>query len=89
MTYNYQYAYKKRELHGKLSQTQEVVLEVYFRYYDKKNLDYFHFDKITEEYKSKDYNYVVGNISLKALLAAKDRLNTADIFMAFTGNIID
>lgn len=89
LTYNYKYAYKKRELHSKISQTQDVVLEVYFRYYDKRNLAYFQFEKITEEYKSEDNNYVVGHISLKALLAAKDRLNTADIFMAFTGKIID
>src|SRR5690606_7379607 len=52
LTYDYKYAYKKRELHGKLSQTQEVVLEVYFRYYDSKNLQYFQFEKITEEFKS-------------------------------------
>lgn len=89
LTYNYKYAYKKKEQHIQVKQTQNVVLEVYFRYYDKKNLEYFQFEKITSEFTSNDYCYVIGQITLQALLKAKDRLNTADIFMAFTGKIID
>lgn len=89
MTYDYKYAYKKKEQSFNVSQTQDVVIEVYFRYYDKKNLNYFEFEKITSEYLSKEYSYVIGQISLSSLLKAKDRLNTADIFMAFTGKIID
>ena len=89
MTYDYKYAYKKKDQAFNVSQTQDVIIEVYFRYYDKKNLDYFKFEKITSEYRSKEYCYVIGQISLSSLLKEKERLNTADIFMAFTGKIID
>lgn len=89
MSYDYKYAYKKKEQQFEISQTQDVVIEVYFRYYDKKNLAIFNFEKITSEFCSKEYSYVIGEISLASLLKEKERLNTADIFMAFTGKIID
>ncbi len=79
-SYQYKYAYKKKEF-THLSLCEDVELNVYMRYFDKENLDAFKFEKIEGQYISKDYNYVLGKISLSALLAQRERLNTADIFM--------
>lgn len=79
-SYQYKYAYKKKEFTN-LSLCEDVELNVYMRYFDKENLDAFKFEKIEGQYISKDYNYVLGKISLSALLAQRERLNTADIFM--------
>ncbi len=79
-SYQYKYAYKKKEF-THLYLCEDVELNVYMRYFDKENLDAFKFEKIEGQYISKDYNYVLGKISLSALLAQRERLNTADIFM--------
>lgn len=80
-TYNYRYGYKKSQQVPTLGVSSNIELNVYLRYFDKKNLELFKFEKIQGHYKSDDYNYVIGKIKLSALLEQKDRLNTADIFM--------
>lgn len=89
LSYDYQYAYKKKAQKTPISITHNVVIEVYLRYYDHKNLSHFNFNKINTEFKSDDFNYIIGEISLKSLREAQEKLNTADIFMAFTGEIVD
>lgn len=80
--YDYKYAYKKykRDNIPKLSNSK--VLEVYFRYYSEGNLQYFKFNKVNAKFTSKEYNYLIAEISLENLLAAGDKLNSADIFIA-------
>ena len=80
-SYNYKYAYKKLEQNQNLSTSGDLELNVYLRYFDDENLKTFKFEKIEGQYTSKEYNYVIGKIKLSALLEAKVRLNTADIFM--------
>ncbi len=79
--YQYKYAYKKKEF-THLSLCEDVELNVYMRYFDKENLEAFKFEKIEGQYISKGYNYVLGKISLSALLSQRELLNTADIFMS-------
>jgi homoserine dehydrogenase len=82
LQYDYKYAYKKykRENNPKIS--NDKVLEVYFRYYSEGNLQHFKFDKIKAKYTSKEYNYLIAEISLQSLLDAGEKLNSADIFIA-------
>ena len=85
--YHYKYEYKKMDQRIHISQTNNVELEVYFRYYDEKNLNHFKFKDISAHYKSKTHSYVIGTISLQSLLDKIDVLNTADVFLASTGKL--
>ncbi len=80
--YDYKYGFKKYKRENNPVQSNEKVLEVYFRYYSEGNLQHFKFDKIKAKYTSKEYNYLIAEISLESLLAAGDKLNSADIFIA-------
>ncbi|MFQ3575574.1 MAG: homoserine dehydrogenase [Cytophagales bacterium] len=83
--YDYKYEYKKYFSNKKAIYSTSIELEVYFRYYDEKNLNHFQFEKITEKYFGKDYNYVIGNIKLDNLISNKEKLNSADIQLICTG----
>lgn len=87
MTYNYRYEYKKHIQQIGLSYDTSLELEVYLRYYDKKHLEHFRFEKITGEFFSKEYNYVEGRIKLSSLIDLKSKLNTADVLLVSTGKI--
>ena len=85
-SYDYRYEHKKHQQGLGFKHTNDVSIEVYFRYYDEKNLAHFTFETISARYTSKEYNYVIGTIKLQSLLGKIDVLNTADIFVARTGN---
>lgn len=86
--YQYRYEYKKLQQNLQLKYTTDVVLEVYLRFFDEKKLQHFDFEKITERYTSKEYNYLVGRIKLSNLLKINDVLNTSDVLLVSTGKII-
>lgn len=83
--YGYRYEYKKYLNTKKMHYVTNIELEVYLRYFDEKNVQLFEFDKITERYYGPDSNYVVGTVKLENLLKHKDRLNSADVLMVWTG----
>jgi len=83
--YGYRYEYKKYLNTKKMYYVTNIELEVYLRYFDEKNVQLFEFDKITERYYGPDSNYVVGTVKLENLLKHKDRLNSADVLMVWTG----
>jgi homoserine dehydrogenase len=83
--YGYRYEYKKYLNTKKMHYVTNIELEVYLRYFDEKNVQLFEFDKITERYYGPNSNYVVGTVKLENLLKHKDRLNSADVLMVWTG----
>lgn len=87
-TYDYKYEFKKHQQQLGLEYEEDVILEVYLRYYDKKHLEHFQFEKINGEFKSKEYNYIEGEIKISSLTAAQEKLNTADVLLVHTGKII-
>lgn len=80
--YDYKYAFKKYNRTNQPVLSNKKVLKVYFRYFTESNLNYFRFEKILAKYTSKDYNYLIANISLEGLLQAQEKLNSADLFIA-------
>jgi homoserine dehydrogenase len=80
-SYSYKYAYKKKVQNQNLELCQDLLLNVYLRYFDDENVGVFKFEKVEGRYTSKEYSYVTGTIRLSSLLLAKNRLNTADVFM--------
>lgn len=80
--YNYKYEYKKRHNSPLPVYDDSVTFRVYFRYSDPDDLGCVDFKEIYENYSSKEYKYVVGDLSLHSLLLAQDELRKRNIFVA-------
>lgn len=80
--YDYRYEYKKRRDSLLPEYTLDHSFRIYYRYFDKRDLDLLEFENITESYKSAGYNYVIADVSLKELLEKQALLHSRDIFIA-------
>jgi homoserine dehydrogenase len=87
--YDYKYEYKKFNSSKKYEYSKNQLLEIYFRYHQESDLELFDFEDISEKYLGKDFNYVIGTISLAQLFALKDEINLREIFIVNTGRKID
>jgi len=85
LRYGYRYEYKKYEQHNGLIHTDNVNIEVYLRYVHEYTVEKLRIDNVVERFTRDDYKYVIGNVSLKSLLANKDLLVHKDVFIAHTG----
>ena len=65
--------------------TDNVSLEVYLRYEHEYTLEKLQVENIKERFANNDFKYVIGNVSLKNLLANRDLLQHKDVFIAHTG----
>jgi len=85
-SYDYKYEYKKY-LQNKdtITYANDMVMEVYLRYYSKRNLALFEFEEISARFESEEYNYVIGLINLNKLVEMKDQINKADVLLVSTG----
>lgn len=83
--YQYKYEYKKLAQHHNIRYTTDFYLEVYLRYHEAADLELLQFTEISEKYSGKNFNYVIGIVSLKHLASIKTELATRDIFIASTG----
>ena len=80
--HDYRYEYKKHHYLDRPAYTTDVELKVYVRYTETDVLKILHFDRITEQYRGEDGNYVIGYIRLSELLAKREVLRGKDVFMA-------
>ncbi|MHA4895045.1 homoserine dehydrogenase [Pedobacter sp. PWIIR3] len=85
LRYDYRYEYKKYHQQNGLIHTDNVNIEVYLRYEHEYTLEKLKVDQIVERFSRNDYKYVIGNVSLKTLLANRELLEQKDIFIAHTG----
>lgn len=85
LRYDYRYEYKKYHQHTGLVHTDNVNIEIYLRYTHEYTLEKLQIDNIIERFSRNDYKYVIGNVSLKTLLANRDLLEQKDVFIAHTG----
>jgi homoserine dehydrogenase len=85
LRYDYRYEYKKYHQHNGLVHTDNVNIEVYLRYTHEYTVEKLQIENISERFSRNDYKYVIGNVSLKSLLANRDMLEQKDIFIAHTG----
>jgi homoserine dehydrogenase len=83
--YQYKYEYKKLAQHHNIHYITEHQLEVYLRYHDEEDLELLRFTEISEKYSGKNFNYVIGIVSLKHLIQIKAELANRNIFIAATG----
>lgn len=80
--HGYRYEYKKMEYLDRPEYTTDVKLKIYLRYPDAAFLEKIPFESISEMYRSENYNYVIGEIYLSALIECRDMLSDPQIFLA-------
>lgn len=85
LRYDYRYEYKKYHQHNGLIHTDDVNLEVYLRYVHEYTVEKLQVENIVERFTRDDYKYVIGNVSLKNLIANRGLLEQKDVFIAHTG----
>ncbi|MES2828895.1 MAG: homoserine dehydrogenase [Bacteroidota bacterium] len=85
LRYDYRYEYKKYHQKNGLIHTDNVNIEVYLRYVHEYTVEKLKIDNIIERFSRNDYKYVIGNVSLKTLLANRSLLEQKDVFIAHTG----
>lgn len=80
--YDYRYEYKKRNDSRMPVYSDDVAFRMYMRYNTPHDLSLVHFQEIYESYTSDSFNYVVGRVTLRSLLASRDELKRRNIFVA-------
>ena len=86
LAYDYKYEYKKLKYYGGLEYTNDMEVEVYLRYTNKDDLALFDFKEISESLTGKDFNYVIGTLSLSDLIKIRHQIKGKDIFLAYLGD---
>jgi homoserine dehydrogenase len=82
LTYNYKYEYKKINQNIDLEYSTDFYLTIYLRFNTKEDLQYIQFEEIYEKYYSSSLNYLIGKISLKTLIDAKEYILNNNLFIA-------
>lgn len=85
LRYGYRYEYKKYHQQNGLIHTNNVNIEVYIRYIHEYTIEKLQIEGITERFSRDNFRYVIGNVSLKNLIAHKELLRQKDVFIAHTG----
>jgi homoserine dehydrogenase len=81
ISHQYKYEYKKLKFFRPPLLTQDVLLSVYLRYDEEKDLQLFSFEEITEKYTGRGTHYVTGKIFLRNLLKVSDVLQKRPLFL--------
>lgn len=81
--HGYRYEYKKKKYFRVPRHSNNVMVKIYLRFNNLSDLNRFEFESIEEKLISRDYNYVVGYISLSRLIRIRKQAQAMDIFIAF------
>jgi len=81
-SYGYRYEYKKLFQHNETSFTRNVDYEIYVRYKHEADLEPIGLKSISESFKGKDFNYVIGVANLETLYANREAIYGRELFMA-------
>ncbi|MCO5950253.1 homoserine dehydrogenase [Mucilaginibacter flavidus] len=87
LRYGYQYEYKKAKERKGLNFTNNIELNIYFRYQDESLVEALDFIHIHERYLSGSYKYVIGKINLQSLVANQQLIADNQAFVAFADQL--
>ncbi len=88
LSHGYKYEYKKHVQKHASHFTNDVLINVYFRYNSIIDLDKIEFNEITEKYNGSDYNYVVGKVNLQTLLTNRDYILKNNLFISLVNDSV-
>ncbi len=88
LSHGYKYEYKKHVQKHASNFTNDVLVNVYFRYNSIIDLNKFEFDEITEKYNGTDYNYIIGKVNLQTLLKNRDYILKNNLFISLVNDTV-
>ena len=88
LSHGYKYEYKKHVQKHASDFTNDVIVEVYFRYNSNADIEKITFDEVSEKYNSGDYNYIVGKVNLQTLLTNCDYILKNKLFISLVNDKI-
>lgn len=88
LSHGYKYEYKKHVQKHASNFTNDVLVNVYFRYNSIIDLNKFEFDEINEKYNGTDYNYIIGKVNLQALLKNRDYILKNNLFISLVNDTV-
>jgi homoserine dehydrogenase len=88
LSHGYKYEYKKHVQKHASDFTNNVFLNVYFRYNTAADLTKIKFTEIKEQYTSKEYSYVVGKLNLRYLIDNKDFILKNKLFISLVDDVV-
>jgi homoserine dehydrogenase len=80
--YNYKYEYKKRHDSEMPVFTNDTTFRIYYRYNTPEDRALVHFEEVFESYTSAEFNYIVGNVSMRNLMRVRKQLKERGVFVA-------
>jgi homoserine dehydrogenase len=83
-SYGYRYEYKKLFQHNETSYTRDVDYEVYVRYQNEADLESVGLRSVSESFRGKDFNYIIGITNLDKLYKNRLTLHNLNLFIART-----
>jgi homoserine dehydrogenase len=86
LSHGYKYEYKKHVQKHASDFTNDVVVEVYFRYNSNADIEKITFDEVSEKYNSGDYNFIVGKVNLQTLLTNRDYILKNKLFISLVND---
>ncbi len=88
LSHGYKYEYKKHVQKHASDFTNDVLINVYFRYNSIIDLDKIEFNEISEKYNGSDYNYIVGKVNLQTLLINRDYILKNKLFISLVNDTV-
>jgi homoserine dehydrogenase len=88
LSHGYKYEYKKHVQKHASDFTNDVIVEVYFRYNSNSDIEKITFDEVSEKYNSGDYNYIVGKVNLQTLLTSRNYILKNKLFISLVNDKI-
>jgi homoserine dehydrogenase len=88
LSHGYKYEYKKHVQKHASDFTNDVIVEVYFRYNSNSDIEKITFDEVSEKYNSGDYNYIVGKVNLQTLLTNRNYILKNKLFISLVNDKI-
>ena len=82
LSHGYKYEFKKYAQKKAPIFTNDVLINIYIRYNSAEDLKDISFDEINEKYIGNDYNYIIGKINLKNLIANRAYILEHKLFIS-------
>ncbi len=89
LSHGYKYEFKKFAQNQIPKFTNDVILEVYFRYNSPEDLRHLQFEEITEKYNGNDFHYVIGKIHLEQLFEYREYILTNHLFISLLNERVE
>jgi homoserine dehydrogenase len=88
LRYNYNYEYHKLNKSTDLTIDNNVYIRIYLRYNNNDILQQLQFENVVEEFRSKEFNYIIGTVTIQQLIDA-NLLSNKNVFIAAIDDVYE